>query len=553
VVVVVEQGALRSRPEGAVVFHPFADEVSGVSAGVFRETESIEFGTGGPQEAIPLYRKIMQATTKPLQAGALMRLGRCLRKVGRPDEALHIYEQLQAFGNMAVEGQPAELVALEARCTTLEEMGRQESLAQGAQEIYSGMVNGRWPLSRLRWEFCLQEVKAWAGPVLPPAPFLETKMACSAAVVSLWQRRETLSPQGQQVSLFDKSPVLMSWRSTAEQLMAVLGGREYLETLSRQVAGETKVLLNMKDREGHLITGQELEPQVTRTAAATRLPWDFSVSDAEPATAIHEAAARHRLLLAGMAIIGALILGSGYFTLRGIQRELAAGRLQSEFVSAVSHEFRTPLTSMRQLSDMLVKGRVPSEERRQQYYTVLARESLRLHRLVEKLLSFGRAEAGAGDYSLAPVELGELIRSVVTDFEHQADDFSVELALPAETCRVNADREMMSLALWNLLDNAAKYSAECRTAWVELSCNGRCASIAVRDRGVGIPRAEQRRIFGKFVRGAHGTASGAKGTGIGLALVEHVLRAHRGQVLVESEVGQGSTFTMVLPLSPHCN
>jgi two-component system phosphate regulon sensor histidine kinase PhoR len=202
---------------------------------------------------------------------------------------------------------------------------------------------------------------------------------------------------------------------------------------------------------------------------------------------------------------------------------------------------------------MLVKGRVPSEERRQQYYTVLARESLRLHRLVEKLLSFGRAEAGAGDYSLAPVELGELIRSVVTDFEHQADDFSVELALPAETCRVNADREMMSLALWNLLDNAAKYSAECRTAWVELSCNGRCASIAVRDRGVGIPRAEQRRIFGKFVRGAHGTASGAKGTGIGLALVEHVLRAHRGQVLVESEVGQGSTFTMVLPLSPHCN
>jgi signal transduction histidine kinase len=254
------------------------------------------------------------------------------------------------------------------------------------------------------------------------------------------------------------------------------------------------------------------------------------------------------MLLAGLAILGALILGSGYFTFRGIQRELAAARLQSEFVSAVSHEFRTPLTSMRQLSEMLSKGRVISEDRRQQYYDVLTRESERLHRLVERLLNFGRTEAGAARYHLEPVELGELIRAVAGEFQRQAEHCQVEVSVDAAPCRIRGEREMLSLALWNLLDNAMKYSPECRTVWISLSRNGAQAAIAVRDQGVGIPRHEQGRIFKKFVRGAGTAALGVKGTDIGLTMVDHAVKAHGGQVRLESEVGRGSTFTIVLPI-----
>jgi signal transduction histidine kinase len=202
---------------------------------------------------------------------------------------------------------------------------------------------------------------------------------------------------------------------------------------------------------------------------------------------------------------------------------------------------------MRQLSEMLLKGRVISEDRREQYYEVLSRESERLHRLVEGLLNFGRAEAGGARYHMVPVELGELVRAVAAEFEREAESFRVELALDAAPCRVLGERDLLSLALWNLFDNAAKYSPDCRTAWVTLSRNGSLAAVAVRDQGIGIPRHEQRRIFGKFVRGQAGAATGVKGKGIGLAMVEHVARAHGGQVHIQSEVGRGSTFTIVLP------
>lgn len=107
---------------------------------------------------------------------------------------------------------------------------------------------------------------------------------------------------------------------------------------------------------------------------------------------------------------------------------------------------------------------------------------------------------------------------------------------------------MLSLALWNLLDNAMKYSPDCRTIWIDLSVDGSRASIAVRDRGIGIPRHDRQRIFRKFERGAQASESGVQGTGIGLAIVHHVVHAHGGEMLLESEVDRGSTFTMVIPM-----
>jgi signal transduction histidine kinase len=150
---------------------------------------------------------------------------------------------------------------------------------------------------------------------------------------------------------------------------------------------------------------------------------------------------------------------------------------------------------------------------------------------------------------MEPVELGGLIRAVAAEFEREAGSFGVELTLDAAPCGVLGERDLLSLALWNLLDNARKYSPDCRTAWVSLSRNGSRVAIAVRDQGIGIPRHDQRRIFRKFVRGEAGTAMGVKGKGIGLAMVQHVAKAHGGQVHVQSEVGRGSTFTILLPES----
>ena len=125
--------------------------------------------------------------------------------------------------------------------------------------------------------------------------------------------------------------------------------------------------------------------------------------------------------------------------------------------------------------------------------------------------------------------------------------YTIELSLPASEIHVRADREALSRAVWNLLDNAVKYSPECRTVWVEVERIHDRVSIAVRDRGLGIPLHEQPGIFEKFVRGADSKALQIKGTGIGLAMVRQIMQAHGGEILLASEPGQGSRFTILLP------
>src|SRR6185369_10012775 len=120
------------------------------------------------------------------------------------------------------------------------------------------------------------------------------------------------------------------------------------------------------------------------------------------------------------ALLAALVIAGSYVIARAVSRELAVARLQSDFVSAVSHEFRTPLTSMRQLTEILNDGRITAEDRRRTYYEALARQTERLHRLVESLLDFGRMEAGTSPYRLEPLDACAFVRSVVEEFEAEA-------------------------------------------------------------------------------------------------------------------------------------
>jgi two-component system phosphate regulon sensor histidine kinase PhoR len=171
---------------------------------------------------------------------------------------------------------------------------------------------------------------------------------------------------------------------------------------------------------------------------------------------------------------------------------------------------------------------------------------------VEGLLDFGRMEAGVAWYRPAPLDVVELVRSVVEEFGREAADsgYRIEIAVGPDPLPAEADREALARALWNLLDNATKYSPDRGAIWVEVVRQSNQAEIRVRDRGLGIPLLEQKEIFGKFVRGAAARAANIKGTGIGLAMVDHILRAHGGSVRVESEPGRGSTFTLQLPCAP---
>jgi signal transduction histidine kinase len=287
--------------------------------------------------------------------------------------------------------------------------------------------------------------------------------------------------------------------------------------------------------------------QTVRTPSSTALPWTIHASSAAPERSGLTRAARLSLTAVALTVI--MLVVSALVFSRAIARQVSVSALQSDFVSTVSHEFRTPLTTIRQLSEMLTRGRVSTDARRQEFYETLLRESDRLQRLVENLLEFGRIESRGSEYRFDLVEPEALVRSVVTEFEHDmaSSGFAVDVLVKNPLAPIRADRGSLARVFWNLLDNAAKYSPEHRSASIELEQIDRQVVVRVRDRGIGIPAHEQAGIFAKFVRGAHAKVASIKGTGLGLALASRIVDAHGGRITVESAVGAGSTFTVLLP------
>jgi signal transduction histidine kinase len=193
---------------------------------------------------------------------------------------------------------------------------------------------------------------------------------------------------------------------------------------------------------------------------------------------------------------------------------------------------------------------VTEETQRREYYGVIARESERLSRLIENVLDFARIEDGRRTYAIVPTAVEPVIRDTLEAFSHPltSGGFEVEVCIPPDLPDVPMDGEAVSQALSNLLDNAIKYSAARKVLAIEARAIDGELAISVADAGVGIPRGEQTRIFDKFYRVGRSETQGRRGSGMGLALVRHIAEAHRGRITVQSTPGEGSRFTLWLPL-----
>lgn len=231
-----------------------------------------------------------------------------------------------------------------------------------------------------------------------------------------------------------------------------------------------------------------------------------------------------------------------------VRRDARLGELQADFVSKVSHELRTPLTSIRMYTETLALRRGnPEIERRS--IEALTKESKRLQDLIDRLLDWGRMESGRRVYEMAPVAVASLVEDAVSAFEPLREQKGVhlEVELPPSLPEVVWDRGAVQDALLNLLSNAFKYGGDPPAVVVSVQCDDDDVRISVRDDGPGIDKSEHARIFQKFYRIDDRLAREREGSGLGLAIVQHVMRAHDGHVEVESAIGRGSTFTLVLP------
>jgi signal transduction histidine kinase len=533
-------------PNGQLLFAPSAgtDDPAPV-APELDEAERLEFRDKRQDQAIALYRRMLPSA-KPYERALILRnLAGALRHVGRQGEALELYELLAREPSIRVGSQPSDLLAL----YEIAAASSGEARAERAVELYRGLVEGRWGLQEETYADYAHRLRDWmpaSEDVRRLADQEAQKMSLTRAAQAFVRRPESIITDG------DVSAVAF-W--TDDPFAAVVVRRPFAgEILDGSDARDlTHALVGPG---GLVLSGQPTaadSPASTYAIRSAAFPLRLTVSLRDPAATVASVRTQQTFYLGILGIVAALLAFGGYFTVRTLRTELAVAQMKSDFVSTVSHEFRSPLAGISQLAEILRDGRVADDTRRNEYYEMIAAETSRLRRLVENVLDFSRMEDGRKQYRFEPLEPAVWLRELTEDFQAQiaASGFQVETSIPSTLPTIVADRETLTTAVQNLLDNAVKYSPTIKRISIAAVSDDDTVSISVSDRGVGIAEEDRPRIFEKFYRGGGRLARQVKGVGLGLNLVHHIVGAHGGTIAVDSTEGVGTTFTIRLHHDAH--
>jgi signal transduction histidine kinase len=248
-------------------------------------------------------------------------------------------------------------------------------------------------------------------------------------------------------------------------------------------------------------------------------------------------------------VIGVTLFGA-YLLWRDVRRDLRLAEMRSQFVSSVSHELKTPLTSIRMFAETLRLRRSKDQKMQDEYLDTIVNESQRLTRLLNNVLDFSKVEKGKRVYKMERNSLPEILQTAARTMEYQLTQQGFELHMQTEEDMpdIRVDGDAIEQALLNLISNAMKYSGDSRDIELKLLKKTDQAVIKVIDQGIGIDPHEQKKIFEKFYRVPSPENERTAGTGLGLSLVSHIVEAHGGCVEVESIKGKGSIFSIFLPL-----
>jgi signal transduction histidine kinase len=248
-------------------------------------------------------------------------------------------------------------------------------------------------------------------------------------------------------------------------------------------------------------------------------------------------------------VLGVTLFGA-YLLWRDVRRELRVADLRSQFVASVSHELKTPLTAIRMFAETLARATVSDPQAREEYLVTIVNETERLSRLLNNVLDFSRMERGQREYHLRPTALDAVVQRSARTLQYPLSQqgLSLKVKVADDLPLVQADEDALQQAVLNLLTNAMKYSGSSSEIDLTLHRSNSEAIIAVRDHGLGIPPTYRDRVVEKFFRVPSPETAGIPGAGLGLTLVDHIVRGHGGRLEIESLVGSGSTFSIHLPV-----
>ena len=258
---------------------------------------------------------------------------------------------------------------------------------------------------------------------------------------------------------------------------------------------------------------------------------------------------RNRSWIYGIALVlllGGMSLGI-YLILRDINREKKMADMQSEFVSHVTHELKTPLTSINMFAETIFFERAKTPESRKKYANIIMKESEVLKRKIDNILEYSVRKNEKSKYKIRETDLSVLVDEVMEEMKYWLDINNFEVSVEKENDVItNVDADAIKQALSNLIGNAIKYSADRKQLFVRLYRKEDIISLEVEDRGIGIPKDQVDLIFEKFYRVKSHESESTTGTGLGLSVTRDIVNAHGGKIFVESEINKGSRFVIQL-------
>lgn len=351
-----------------------------------------------------------------------------------------------------------------------------------------------------------------------------------------------------------RRPVLLLWSaadgSSSDREGVVLDARDLVavgDRALRPLTSNSLPGLALRDEDGLVVWSSASDTGASFSTRALRsVPgWELLVDRPTEPTTLGE----RRLLWFGLVSMLVIMLTSGLvMTVRTRRREAALARRQADFVAAVSHEFKSPLTSIRLHMERLASGRAAAAEATN-YYAAVDAEAVRLERLVDRLLDSQQQQEGRTRYRFAEASIAEAARTAVARLGPQAETKGIRVALDVQHEETGGwfDRDAITDVVENLVENAIKYSDAGSIVSVATETDHESVRVHVEDQGMGIDARDLPRIFEKFFRGRRGDATDVRGTGLGLSLAKAIVDAHGGTIAVSSTAGTGSRFSVTLP------
>ena len=519
-----------------------------IQQGEQEEVAAKQFG-----KAAALYREAMSLARKPAQAAyARLLLARSLAKSGQQSEATGHYKEILAL--------PSELVDEQGVPFSLYAAGR---LLETEIEHQAVLECIRAELKANRWlppteSYILRELTNKLAEAAPDNAVREAAKQLQQQISKRIRELEQAVALQKDFPNLKLAPVAGNPSGAPEPFWVPYGEETWLVNFATELAGARSAIIAARGDSvlaglptnvrgsAKFITGSESKGE----SLGENFPGlRVDLGNDEATQSRRWNPQRWFYFLALLLVLSVTSFGA-YLLWLDVRRESRLAEMRSQFVSSVSHELKTPLTAIRMFAETLRMGRSTDHNTQAEYLDTIVNESERLTRLLNNVLDFSQIEQGKKTYHLVPTSLVEVVHTAARALEYPLAQQGFELRLDVEESLpvVNADGDALQQAILNLLTNAMKYSGASREIDLRLQRQNGQAVIQVTDYGVGIAREEQAPIFENFYRVLTPESKLIPGTGLGLTLVAHVTKAHGGSVEVQSSPGEGSTFSIYLPL-----